>query len=199
MWHYRKDLLQFCQNPSKELNFVEKVLDLDDRNVHAWGFRLWVVEKFALWEEDLAFIEGYLKEHPRNNSAWNYRNFVLKKCEGRDDLAFVFEFVEDLMNESCFNYLASVCNGDNCDRVKNKMIFVALEVGINVGILKVLRKCFFVKGKGCLARWCCLKMMEVDEVRREYWSDRANEQVEVQGELDQKDLEFCKYFEIEIR
>lgn len=195
MWHYRKDLLKICTNSQQEFEFVDGILALDERNVHAWGYRLWVVERFDLWQQDLEFIQGYIENCPRNNSAWNYRNSIWPKCgkNVEENLGFVFRFVNDLLNEPCFEYLRSLCDRDNCDEIRKKIGSVAVEEGICVGVVKVLRKCAHIRNQGSMARWCCRKLSEIDEIRKEYWIDCMNQEDE--GEiLDEEDKRICEYF-----
>ncbi len=63
---------------AKEELFLEQIFDSDAKNYHAWSHKIWLVERFCLWNEDahMDFIEKMLDQDPRNNSVWSFRYFV---------------------------------------------------------------------------------------------------------------------------
>jgi hypothetical protein len=196
MWSYRRELLALTNDYNRELQFLDTILQLDERNVHAWGFRLWVAERFNIFGTQFEFVESYIRANPRNNSAWHFRSILISKlCVSKiDDLIFVLCFVDDLLNDSCFEYLKSVCELENCSEIKRKLVQVVKNEGICVGIIKVLEKIFGLEEKNKLVIWCFGKLMEIDEVRKEYWSDRMEKVKINEKELDEADKEFCEYF-----
>lgn len=198
MWSYRKVLLGLTQDFRAEFEFLDQVLQEDERNVHAWGFRLWATERFDLWHNQLEFVETFIENNPRNNSAWHFRHNIISRLEvsKEQNLNFIFRFVSDLLNESCFEYLKNICDFDHSLQIKRKIVSVAKDEGICVGVLKVLQKCFELEGKGKLSSWCFKKLMEIDEIRKEYWEDRMQQLNESQKELDDVDIELCEYFSI---
>jgi protein farnesyltransferase/geranylgeranyltransferase type-1 subunit alpha len=46
VWHHRRVIVEWLQDPSRELVLTEKILDLDAKNYHAWQHRQWVIETF---------------------------------------------------------------------------------------------------------------------------------------------------------
>lgn len=62
-----------------EIEFLHKIFDDDNKNYHGWSYRVWLCEKFKLYEEEMKEVEYFLEEDIGNNSAWNYRYFVLTK------------------------------------------------------------------------------------------------------------------------
>lgn len=62
-----------------ELDFLGKIFASDAKNYHAWSYRVWLVERFSLWEGELEYAESLLDYEVTNNSAWSYRYFILNK------------------------------------------------------------------------------------------------------------------------
>lgn len=46
IWHHRKVLVEWLQDPSKEKFLTERVLAEDAKNYHAWQHRQWVIKTF---------------------------------------------------------------------------------------------------------------------------------------------------------
>lgn len=63
----------------EELRFASVVLADDNKNYHTWAHRQWVVETFALWDEELAYTQEMAELDVLNNSAWNQRMFVVTR------------------------------------------------------------------------------------------------------------------------
>mmetsp|Transcript_15910 Transcript_15910/g.24558 ORF Transcript_15910/g.24558 Transcript_15910/m.24558 type:complete len:226 (+) Transcript_15910:371-1048(+) len=63
---------------SKEELFLEQIFDSDAKNYHAWSHKIWLVERYCLWNEDahMDFVDKMLDQDPRNNSVWSYRYFI---------------------------------------------------------------------------------------------------------------------------
>lgn len=63
----------------KEMEFLGEIFESDSKNYHAWSYRIWLVERFSLWEGELDYAEYLLDNEVTNNSAWSYRYFILNK------------------------------------------------------------------------------------------------------------------------
>ena len=71
-----------------EKDFCDQYICEDNKNIHAWNYRVWFVEKYGKWDNELEYAEssilsmGFLLEFINidvyNNSAWSYRFFVFK-------------------------------------------------------------------------------------------------------------------------
>ena len=63
---------------------MDKCLEGDAKNYHAWSHRAAVAERFGTWEGELALTARMLEADVRNNSAWNHRFSALsslaKQC-----------------------------------------------------------------------------------------------------------------------
>ncbi|KAG1679478.1 hypothetical protein FOA52_011077 [Chlamydomonas sp. UWO 241] len=79
LWNYRRKVA-LKRGPSclrRELDFIARALELDDKNYHAWSHRNAVVAGFAAWDGELEFVDTCLKKDLRNNSAWQHRAVVV--------------------------------------------------------------------------------------------------------------------------
>lgn len=66
-------------NFEAEMNFLSQIFESDSKNYHAWSYRVWLVERFSLWEGELEYVESLLDREVTNNSAWSYRYFILNR------------------------------------------------------------------------------------------------------------------------
>ena len=47
VWHHRKILVEWLDDPSQELELTKAVLQDDDKNYHAWQHRQWVIRTYG--------------------------------------------------------------------------------------------------------------------------------------------------------
>lgn len=104
-----------------EKSYLKKIFQSDSKNYHAWSYRVWLIERFQMWEGEMEDVEGLLDEDVCNNSAWSYRYFLLHKSPAQTYNSLIAgspEFVEAEMkyllgerlpfkwdNEACWVYL----------------------------------------------------------------------------------------------
>ena len=62
-----------------EFKFLNAIFDSDAKNYHAWAYRIWLVERFCLYEGEEEYAEHLLEQDVLNNSAWSYRYFLINK------------------------------------------------------------------------------------------------------------------------
>ena len=43
-------------NLDAEMEFMREIFDSDRKNYHAWSYRIWLIERFQLWENELLFV-----------------------------------------------------------------------------------------------------------------------------------------------
>jgi protein farnesyltransferase/geranylgeranyltransferase type-1 subunit alpha len=82
IWHHRRciaEILADGMDFNAELEFLKLIFQSDSKNYHAWSYRVWLVERFSLWEGELEYAESLLDEEVTNNSAWSYRYFILNR------------------------------------------------------------------------------------------------------------------------
>lgn len=48
VWHHRKVIVEWLQDPAEELAFIENILCRDAKNYHAWQHRQWCIQTFKL-------------------------------------------------------------------------------------------------------------------------------------------------------
>lgn len=98
LWYHRRALLEFrfkgqvstctpvgevdetLKVAQKELDYVDKILDDDSKNYHAWSHRQWTIRTLnnpQLWSAEIDYAHTKILSDPRNNSAWNQRWFAL--------------------------------------------------------------------------------------------------------------------------
>ena len=78
-------MVEWLQDPSRELAFIAEILKKDAKNYHAWQHRQWVLNEFKLWDKELDFVTQLLDDDLRNNSAWNQRYYCIRNTTGFTD------------------------------------------------------------------------------------------------------------------
>ena len=73
-------MLGVNMNLAEEMEFLEEIFDSDRKNYHAWSYRIWLIERFQLWENEIEFVNEMLRLDSGNNSVWSYRYFILNKA-----------------------------------------------------------------------------------------------------------------------
>ena len=46
VWHHRRVIVEWLNDPSKELELTEEILDIDAKNYHAWQHRQWAIQTY---------------------------------------------------------------------------------------------------------------------------------------------------------
>ncbi|CRK93022.1 CLUMA_CG006591, isoform A [Clunio marinus] len=120
VWHHRRVIVEWLNDPSFELELTETILDIDAKNYHAWQHRQWAIQTYDLFDNELAYIDKLLSMDVRNNSAWNQRFFVLKHIGLTDEvvqmeLHYAMNRIRLIKNnESSWNFLKGLLEfGDN--------------------------------------------------------------------------------------
>lgn len=69
--------------------------------VQAWSYRIWLCEKFNLFESEWDIIQKYFEQDRRNNSIWNYRYFIFSsklyngnKDKVQEEIDFTFKILD---------------------------------------------------------------------------------------------------------
>lgn len=136
VWHYRRLLVTITQKVNQELAFIQRGLEVDEKNYHTWSYRQWILAHFggtgkstsdesqdvdnSLWNGELDFVDSMLIRDIRNNSAWHHRFFIVWGCgirEGEEDRDHVLKreliYVKQSIsfapnNASAWNYLRGI-------------------------------------------------------------------------------------------
>ncbi|XP_066246112.1 protein farnesyltransferase/geranylgeranyltransferase type-1 subunit alpha [Euwallacea similis] len=129
VWHHRKVLVEWLQDPSKEKYLTEKALATDAKNYHAWQHRQWVIKTFNLYDGELEYVDQLLQDDIKNNSAWNQRYFVVNSVTGftqetlSREIEYTLDKIKILMdNESAWNYLRGLLLHDKGGLSRNKKV-----------------------------------------------------------------------------
>ncbi len=91
LWYHRRALLEIrfrggenVRAAQKELGYVDKILEDDNKNYHAWSHRQWIIRTInqaELWLAEIEYSHSKILLDPRNNSAWNQRWFATHEGE----------------------------------------------------------------------------------------------------------------------
>ena len=60
IWHHRRCIAEVLADDmdfNAELSFLADIFASDSKNYHAWSYRVWLVERFSLWEGELEYAE----------------------------------------------------------------------------------------------------------------------------------------------
>ena len=82
IWHHRRciaEILAEKLDTAAEMDFLDKIFDSDTKNFHAWSYRVWLIERFQLWDGELDFCNRLMDADVFNNSLWSYRYFLLSR------------------------------------------------------------------------------------------------------------------------
>ena len=82
IWHHRRciaEILAEKLDTASEMDFLDKIFDSDTKNFHAWSYRVWLIERFQLWDGELDFCNKLMDADVFNNSLWSYRYFLLSR------------------------------------------------------------------------------------------------------------------------
>lgn len=134
VWYHRRWVVSELANQlqaSEDADKAEKIKELgnteleyhmdcmnvndDFKNYNGWSHRLFVVQKFNLWEGELEFVQGLLAQDVRNNSAWNHRYTIVRNAlwplsedTRKRELKYAIDALRRCANnESAWNYLGA--------------------------------------------------------------------------------------------
>jgi protein farnesyltransferase/geranylgeranyltransferase type-1 subunit alpha len=115
LWYHRRALLefQFDKNgkegdndevllldvANKELSYVDKILNDDSKNYHAWSHRQWIIKTVnhsQLWINEIEYSHTQIISDVRNNSAWNQRWFAVH--EGKNTIAMMNNHQQQILS-----------------------------------------------------------------------------------------------------
>lgn len=154
VWHHRRLLVTLTKSPRAELEFIQKGLEVDEKNYHTWSYRQWLLAHFDgitsdqgnIWDGELNFVDVMLTKDVRNNSAWHHRFFVVWGCgtrEGEEDRLEVFRreliYVKQSIsiapnNSSAWNFLRGILEHNALPFVSVKLFvlpYTAVPLSVN--------------------------------------------------------------------
>ncbi|KAH7730650.1 Protein prenyltransferase alpha subunit repeat containing protein [Aphelenchoides avenae] len=194
VWHHRRVLVEWGNDPGKELAFTESMIQDDSKNYHAWQHRQWVVERFDLFgQPEMDFTVQLLLEDLRNNSAWNYRYFILsrttdgfKRSEAVDnEIRFTMQCIKKIpSNESPWSYLTGILINEGLSTRKDVTEFcqelyadqnrsVHLRSFMVDRCLELIEKKEEAEKNGEFAVKLLEELKTIDPIRTKFWNYQA--------------------------
>ena len=80
---------------------MDKCLEGDAKNYHAWSHRVAVAGRFGAWGGELALTARMLGADVRNNSAWNHRFSALSALAKQCAPLLCFDVLVNLSCPGC--------------------------------------------------------------------------------------------------
>lgn len=106
--HYRRlCLYQLGSDLSKEIKYLNEVIQENQKNYQVWYHRANVLEKYGKVDQtELEFVESVLKDDSKNYHAWAHRQWVVKQFNLWDkELDYLSQMMQlDFRNNSAWNH-----------------------------------------------------------------------------------------------
>ncbi|KAJ8326114.1 hypothetical protein BDV3_006199 [Batrachochytrium dendrobatidis] len=188
IWHHRQAIADKDHQPQREIDFINRMLEIDSKNYHAWSYRQHVVSQHKLWKLELKEIDRLLQEDIRNNSAWNQRFFVLSRSSDPfkpEDLDREVQYTLSrinmaIHNESPWNYLRGViqqlagkklCENESAEATA---IRLSVEPHNSTHAMAYLVDIYQERKQQSEFIHLCTRLAQLDTVRKLYWQHRID-------------------------
>lgn len=179
----------------RELAYHSDVMQVNEdyKNYNGWSHRLFIVQKFGLWDNEMPFVEDLLRDDIRNNSAWNHRYTVVRNTSWpiseevrQRELQYTFKSIRTCAdNESAWNYLAAFLGEDegrvSWDSVPSVEALAREVIGATLDgecpnrfAVEVLAKVHAARGEVTEALLLYGRLQEIDKIRKNYWDWQAS-------------------------
>lgn len=183
--HQRQALADKVSTPMQEMDFINRMIENDSKNYHAWSYRQWVIQKYQLWDFEWVDVARLIAEDVRNNSAWNQRYFCLKnmlqKVQGESELQYIFENIKLApLNESPWNYLQGVLKLMSLKLLDFPILLAKVESYSNESnrfAMTALVNLYKSMGKASEYQRMCKTLEGVDSIRQRYWEFRGSQNI----------------------
>lgn len=98
-WHHRRWVVEKrLVSLENERALVSKLLDIDNRNFHAWGYRGFIIYLMGIPENiELEYANIKISQNFSNYSAWHYKTALLPCAPDKDREALPFNSLEELL------------------------------------------------------------------------------------------------------
>ena len=54
---HRRFCVELSENYSLEKEYCDSYIKMDNKNIHSWSHRLWVVQTYNLWDGELEYTD----------------------------------------------------------------------------------------------------------------------------------------------
>ena len=122
-WVLRRECLDKVKEikPLDELNWLDSIIDLNQKNYQIWHHRKLLIEKFNDFSHEKKILDKIFSSEPKNFHAWSHRIWMIRRFDNTEG---EFDFIEkmlkdDIKNNSVWNYrffLVQYMNGNKLDK-----------------------------------------------------------------------------------
>jgi len=181
-----------------EIEFMNEILAIDAKNIHAWGYRQWLIKKFGLWSEESEYTQALIENDPYNNSAWSERYFVFSNTSPdeldmkRKEISLALEYCKLINNESPFNYLRAYYCEEFEEIVKETMAQIVETQDLSRQILQFLAFVYEKENKAEVLQVLYRLLFSVDNRRKNYWAWKERTMNGKNISRTKADIQLCK-------
>jgi protein farnesyltransferase/geranylgeranyltransferase type-1 subunit alpha len=101
-WYHRRkciDNLESDINLNNELDFLDSIMEYNQKNYQIWHHRKVVVEKSQIYIKEKEILNQIFKDEPKNFHAWCHRIWAVRKFNLiEDELKWVEDMIERVKN-----------------------------------------------------------------------------------------------------
>jgi protein farnesyltransferase/geranylgeranyltransferase type-1 subunit alpha len=168
LWNYRYLIAEYSNNPGNMGEIIE-ILEMDERNFHAWSYIMKIARKFKNYDECLSISRYFLDKSHKNGSAWNSRSEILKLkgFDVNEEFQFAIRRVSSSGgNESVCNYIRMLIKElKNTDVVERSLTSLFKENPFDISLMTLLLEFYEEEGDESNKRNILNKLHHVDNKR----------------------------------
>ncbi|KAJ2996892.1 CAAX geranylgeranyltransferase alpha subunit [Globomyces sp. JEL0801] len=189
--HQRQALSERASTPKVEIEYVNRMIEMDSKNYHAWSYRQWLVRTHNIWEAEMKESDYWIQNDVRNNSAWNHRFFILSQGPNpintdtiQQQITFTMGMIEMAPNnESPWNFINGLLllNSSTLDQFPelNELCLKYSNLS-NRFALSALLALYESKALQQEYSETCTRLEQIDPIRAKYWKFKSNKLVSSQ-------------------
>ena len=97
-WYHRRKCIDDKSlkiNLEDELNFLDSIMEENQKNYQIWHHRKVIVEKSQIFQKEKPILNEIFEEEPKNFHAWCHRIWVVRKFDlTENELKWVEEMID---------------------------------------------------------------------------------------------------------
>jgi len=177
----------------RELEYHQDVMHEHDdyKNYNGWSHRLFIAQKFGMWDKEMPLVEELLTDDIRNNSAWNHRFTIIKNTAWpltdktrQKEIDYTLQAIRRCANnESAWNYLTAFFGEGECkvrwssvpevEKLCREILALAEDKESSCRFaVEALARIYQAQGQKEKAMEQYAKLVEIDKIRSNYWTWR---------------------------